>query len=108
MRQREFRRSDDMPAVLEKPKVKIEDVQRLVLSGISWRTYDLLLHEFEGRHLRITYDRGTLEIMTVSYEHEFSGRLLGFFIVLMAVELQIALHSGGSTILRKMLVERGL
>jgi hypothetical protein len=36
---------------------------RLLLTGVDWRTYQRLLHVFEERrHLRITYDRGMLDL----------------------------------------------
>ena len=41
-----------------------------VLYDIDWPTYTRLLRVFEGRHLRLTYDRGTLEIMSPLWEHE--------------------------------------
>jgi predicted transcriptional regulator len=32
------------------------------LSGISWKTYETLLEELSDRRLRLTYNRGNLEI----------------------------------------------
>jgi len=45
------------------------------LSGISWGTYETLLEEMSDRRLRLTYNRGNLEIMAPSPEHEFSKTL---------------------------------
>ena len=56
-----------------------EPPQHIVLDGVSWSTYEALLRELEGRRFRITYDRGRLEIMTVSLRHEFGKKLLGRF-----------------------------
>src|SRR5262249_50643039 len=43
----------------------------LVLSGIDWRTYTRLLRIFADRpSIRLTYDRGELEIMSPLSEHE--------------------------------------
>lgn len=42
------------------------------LSGISWNTYETLLEELRDRRLRLTYNRGNLEIMAPSPEHELS------------------------------------
>ena len=36
----------------------------LLLSRISWETYEALLVECEDRRLRHSYDRGSLEFMT--------------------------------------------
>ena len=42
--------------------------ERFVLDQVRWRTYERLLVERERarRHYRITYDRGRLELMTLS------------------------------------------
>ncbi|MGE5192663.1 MAG: Uma2 family endonuclease, partial [Deltaproteobacteria bacterium] len=50
--------------------------QRLLLTDVDWATYDRLLRDLEGRHLRFNFDRGQLEIMTVSAEHERIKKLL--------------------------------
>ena len=42
----------------------------LVLPQVSWDDYELLLDEFAERHLRVTYDCGTLEIMSPQRDHE--------------------------------------
>src|SRR5262249_25832949 len=39
---------------------------RVVIRGVSWESYLRVGRAFADRRLRITYDRGTLEIMTVS------------------------------------------
>ena len=68
-----------------------EPVQRLLLYSIPWKSYDMLLHALEGRRLRITYDRGTLEIMTISFPHEFFKTLFARMIEIMTLELNMAL-----------------
>src|SRR5262245_47925654 len=50
---------------------------RLVIDDVDWKTYTRLLRALDERHLRFTYDRGVLEIMTLSAEHEGGGELLG-------------------------------
>jgi hypothetical protein len=44
--------------------------QKVELSGISWQTYETLLRELSARRLRLTYNRGNLEIIVPSPEHE--------------------------------------
>ncbi|GEM_PF-3876075 len=40
--------------------------QRVVLRGVSWDTYERLRHDLEAHSApRLTYDEGTLEIMTL-------------------------------------------
>jgi len=67
------------------------------LSGISWQTYEKLLQELSDRHLRLTYNRGNLEIMTPSPEHELSKEVLGRFVETLAEELAVKIYPLGST-----------
>ncbi|WP_009629993.1 Uma2 family endonuclease [Synechocystis sp. PCC 7509] len=67
------------------------------LSGISWQTYETLRSELGDRHFRLTYNRGTLEIMSPSPEHELSKTVMGRFVETLAEELNIQIHPLGST-----------
>ncbi len=67
------------------------------LSGISWTTYETLLEELRDRHLRLTYNRGNLEIMAPSPEHELNKRVLGRFIETIAEEFEVSIYPLGST-----------
>ena len=51
---------------------------RLVLHGVDWRTYTRLLHVFAERpSVRLSCDRGDLEIMSPLPEHESDADMLG-------------------------------
>ena len=50
--------------------------QRLVLYGVPWRTYLELRDLAENEHLHMTYDEGTLEMMSPSREHEQYASLI--------------------------------
>jgi len=83
--------------------------QRLVLFGVPWSTYERLLRAFAERPgIRLTYDRGTLELMTLSHEHENRGHLLGRLVVALTEELSLPLKGGGSTTFRRRKRQRGL
>jgi Uma2 family endonuclease len=83
--------------------------RRLVLYGEPWQSYVKMLRLFEGRrHLRITFDRGTLEIMTLSSRHERYKHLLGALIVLLAYELKIPICGLGSLTFKRKRKQRGL
>ncbi len=71
------------------------------LSGISWQTYETLLQELSDRRLRLTYNRGNLEIMAPSPEHEFSKTLMGRFVETLAEELEIQIYPLGSTTFKR-------
>src|SRR5260221_3831993 len=89
--------------------VEISRPQRLVLYGEPWETYVRLLRIFdERRHLRITYDRGALEIMTLSPEHEQWKRLIGRLIETLTEELGLPLAEYGSMTIKRRKKLRGL
>ena len=67
------------------------------LSGISWKTYETLLEELSDRRLRLTYNRGNLEIMAPYPEHELNKQVLGRFIETIAEELEVSIYPLGST-----------
>ena len=84
-------------------------LQRLILNGVDWRTYERLLRTFDERPaLRLTYDRGTLEIMTSTHEHESDHRFLGRLVVALAEELRLPVRDGGSTTFKLRRRQRGL
>jgi Uma2 family endonuclease len=67
------------------------------LSGISWKTYETLLEELSDRRFRLTYNRGNLEIMAPSPEHELNKRVLARFVETIAEELEVSIYPLGST-----------
>lgn len=71
------------------------------LSGISWQTYETLLKELNDRRLRLTYNRGNLEIMAPSPEHEFGKKVIGRFVETLAEELEMQIYPLGSTTLKR-------
>ena len=71
------------------------------LSGISWQTYETLLQELSDRRLRLTYNRGNLEIMAPSPEHELSKEVLGRFVETLAEELEVQIYPLGSTTFKR-------
>jgi Uma2 family endonuclease len=71
------------------------------LSGISWQTYETLLKELSDRRLRLTYNRGNLEIMAPSPEHELGKTLMGRFVETLAEESEIQIYPLGSTTFKR-------
>jgi len=71
------------------------------LSGISWLTYETLLEELSDRRLRLTYNRGDLEIMAPSPEHELGKEVLGRFVETLAEELKVKIYPLGSTTFKR-------
>lgn len=89
-------------------KTRTRIPNRLILDSVSWQEYTRLLRTFEGRHLRLTYDRGRLEIMTLSHKHEISTGLLGRIVVTLTEELNMPIKDGRSTTLRRKKKLKGL
>jgi Uma2 family endonuclease len=81
---------------------------RVLLSGISWATFESLLADTQSHGTRFTYDRGYLEMMSPSREHERVKRLIGRMIETMTEELAIPVSSAGSTTLKAQWKECGL
>jgi len=75
---------------------------KLFLSDVSWDEYEELLEELDGkRHVRISYDNGRMEIMTLSPEHEMPASLFGYLIQVLTEELDLEFVSIRSTTLRR-------
>jgi Uma2 family endonuclease len=81
---------------------------QLVLDGVAWRNYLQLLRALDDRHLRITYDRGALEIMTLSPEHERFKHLLNYLIGVLVEELGWDMAGFGSMTFKRSRQRRGL
>ena len=81
---------------------------RIVLSNISWATYEALVADNDSPGKRLVYDRGTLEIMSPSQGHERNHRLLGRLVETYTMERNIPIRSTGAATLKAPLKERGL
>jgi Uma2 family endonuclease len=86
----------------------VAEVQRLRLSSVSWNTYVGISDLLGDRPLRMTYDRGELEIMTLSRAHERFKRLLARMLDTLTEEMDIDIDHGGSMTFRREDLDRGL
>ncbi len=82
--------------------------QHFRMSAVSWEGYMHLGQAFAGRHVRMTYDRGELELRTVSFGHDGDKSLLARLVEVVTEEMAIDILSGGSTTLNRQDLERGL
>jgi Uma2 family endonuclease len=83
--------------------------QRVVLRGIGWEGYETILKLIGDKAaVRLTYDRGDLELMAPSIDHEESKSLFGRMVETMTEELRIPCRAAGSTTWRQQAKERGL
>jgi Uma2 family endonuclease len=99
---------EKMSAVLDRPKIETipevttDPCQRVILSGISWETYERLLEDqAEKTSIRLTYDDGDLEIVVESYKHGNYSRFLEYVVIETADILEIDFVPAGSTTFRE-------
>jgi Uma2 family endonuclease len=83
-------------------------VQYLALHDVSWGLYEHLLEEVGDRPIRITYDNGSMEIMSPLPEHERGKKIIGGLIELIALELNIPMCRLGSTTFKRKDLGKGL
>lgn len=74
--------------------------------GVSWDMFQALASESSGG--RLTYDRGTLEIMSPSFNHDNVSRTLFYWVKIYAEEAGIEIASSGSTTLSSTEAQRAI
>ena len=96
--------------IITEPRRAKQESTPIVLKGIAWETYESLREELDrsGQHMYLTYDRGALEIMAPSPFHEKYKGLIGRYLEIMSLELNIPIASFGSTTFKREDIERGL
>ncbi len=81
----------------------------VLLKNISWQTYEALLEDVEEQPgLRLTYDRGRLEIMTPLDPYEGYKKLVGRFVEALTEEINVEIRSLGSRTCKREDLARGL
>jgi len=82
--------------------------QRVILRGVSWETYESLLSDHgDASAPRFTFDRGVLEIMSPSSEHEEYNRTLALLVEVLAEELRMDIRNLGSMTFKREDLQRG-
>jgi len=81
---------------------------RYVVPGIGWQRYQNWLKFLEDQPMRITYDRGDLEVMTPLARHERHKARLRRMVHIVTEELDVPMMSVGSTTLNREDLEMGL
>ena len=82
--------------------------ERVVLQNVSWETYEHLLSDHvDASAPRFTFDRGMLEIMSPSSEHEEYRQALSLLVEELADGLGMDIRNLGSTTFKRSQLERG-
>jgi Uma2 family endonuclease len=80
----------------------------VILRSISWKTYEDLLSDFENQSApRLAFDRGVLEIMSPSPEHEKYNRALALLVEVVAEEIGLDVENLGSATFKRQDLLRG-
>lgn len=82
--------------------------QRILLHNVDWETYERLRDNPADRHVHMTYDEGTLELMSPSRRHETVAEVLALFVALWSSFHRIPRKSGGSTTYKRKAKAKGL
>src|SRR5215831_16447807 len=100
---RESSRSQDAPAL------PFNGEQRLLLDGVDWQSYLAIGRALVDQPaLRLTYERGSLELMTPSPRHEIYKKHLARFIEILAEEQNRPFATAGSMTFQNEELGRGL
>ena len=81
---------------------------RVVIRDVGWQGYQTLLNLVGDQPVRITYDRGDVELMSPLLKHERNRSRLGRMVGVLTEELEIPTMSAGATTLKREDLDRGL
>jgi Uma2 family endonuclease len=81
---------------------------RVVIRGVGWEGYQVLLSLVGNQKVRLTYDRGDVELMSPLSKHERNKSRLGRMVEILTEELDIPAICMGSTTLNREDLDRGL
>ena len=77
---------------------KMPPGSRLFLEGVSWEEYEGVLSSIEkNSRIRVSYDQGRMQLMTLSYRHENFKGFFGILIFMMSRAMKFDYSSAGST-----------
>ena len=92
-------RSADVPA---------DGERRVLIREVGWQGYQALLSMIANQPVRLTYDRGDVELMSPLLKHERSRLLLARLVSILTEELDAPRISLGATTLKREDLDRGL
>jgi len=77
------------------------DCDRIVLRNVPWKAYAEFRDDDANQQVRMSYYKGTLELMSPRYRHEKHNRRLGHLIWEIVVALDLPCACAGSTTFRR-------
>jgi len=102
-------RTTSLQAIKQAMKLALEEENSVILSNVSWKTYDQFVQESMDKisNPRFYFERGNLLIMSVSPEHEYYNRIIASLIDILAEAFRKNWLGLGSTTYLKDDIERG-
>lgn len=97
-----------MATATEQPTQVLAGERRFVLYNVGWEGYQTLLELLSDHGVRITYDRGDVELMSPLYIHEHFKKRFAQIIETVTEELDLPRVSAGATTFSKEDLDRGL
>lgn len=95
-------------ATIVEPRARIQpDGAHFLFRDVSWNDYQAMLRIVGESHVRVTYDRGMMELMSPTFEHESGGYLLGRLVDALTEELDIPVEGGDTTTFQREDLTRG-
>src|SRR5262249_45343136 len=79
----------------------------VVFRGVSWGDYEAMLRIVGDRPIRVTYDRGAMEVFMPSFGHEDDAHLLGLVVETLTDELDVPVKAGRTTTHKRRDLDRG-
>lgn len=96
-------------STIDRPRVQhAEGELRFLIYNVGWEGYETLLKLFEENGPRMTYDRGTIELVSPLIHHEHSKKLIAYIIEAITDELDIRRVAAGSTTFKSQIIDRGI
>jgi len=94
---------------LELKQIIVQPGNQLLLKDITWSMFETLLTELgESRASRLSYSKGTLEIMFPLMEHEVTKVLISDLVKIILEELDIEFWPLGSTTFKNQKIAQGV
>lgn len=97
-----------MNILLDPVKIKLEARQRFVLWNLGWDAYEKMVEALSEQHIRTTYDRGDLELMSPLPIHEMIKGWVHDFLLALALEVSLSFKSMAQTTFRRRDRDKGL
>ena len=90
------------------PSTAHPDQAQVLFWDASWEFYEAILQEYGETPQKINFDNGTIELMTLSTEHEWLKTFIGDLVNVIAMERTIPMARRGSQTLKSKPKAKGL